>query len=309
MTVRQKILFMLLGLLVGVTLTTVWSVVAQPVPGSGKSLIPYQGVLQQDGVPVDASGDNALTVTYKFFDGPGEEATEIYSQTLSTEVYQGRFTVGIGPADDSGRSVADMVRDYDDIYLGMVIGEVVMANRQKVLATPYSMATSSASNFSVTGDVQVGGNINLGGTLTATGDVVAANLRSNGANINSLTVQNGNIANLTSPAISSTNLTASSITSDNIITGNLQASNLQSTGFYSLGIPRTEDFNINSTATLAPHANHFCALSRVRFGDDNDEDDTSQCELTRNGTHWILNGRTTANEADSNCQAVCFRFR
>lgn len=309
MSVRQKVLFLLLGLLTGVALTTVWGVVAQPVPGSGKTQIPYQGVLQQDGVPVNASGDQALSITYKFFDGPGEGASEIYSQTLATEVFQGRFTVGIGPTDDQGRSVSEMVRDFDDIYLGMVIGDVVMANRQKVLATPYSMATSSASDFAVTGDAQVGGDLDVGGSVAIGGDITQVGtittVTLNGGTVNTTTfnAQGATISSLTAPALQSTNLTAT-----NINTNNLIAQNIGIDGAAEL-THQTEDFNALRAAALRPVATHFCALTQVRFGDDNDEDDTSRCIVYNNGGTWTLEIRTTSDEAQSACSATCLRYR
>ncbi|MEO1271586.1 MAG: hypothetical protein AAFX99_26130, partial [Myxococcota bacterium] len=116
-------------------------------------IIPYQGVLELNGEPVN---DQEVGIRFELFDGE-ESEQPVYSQTLMVEVYRGRFTAGIGPLDDTGSAIADIVAGADDLYLGMTLlnqsdtdeDDITMANRQQILASPYAMWSTSATHFVV----------------------------------------------------------------------------------------------------------------------------------------------------------------
>ena len=76
---------------------------------------------------------------------------------------------------------------------------------------------------------------------------------------------------------------------------------------YTVTIPRTENFNAIARRNMTPLATSFCYLTLIQFGDDNDEDDTSQCSIRRDAGAgvWQLQGRTNSNETQGYCWASC----
>lgn len=144
-------------------------------------MLPYQGQLELDGRPVEATGDAALHLLFSLYDGPDAEAP-VYSQPLVVEVYAGRFTATIGPVgvgpDGAEQPIDAVVAAADDLYLGMTLmgdpddpdDDIPLSNRQRIYATPYAMWTTTATNLSVAGRADVAGDATVGGALTVAGD-------------------------------------------------------------------------------------------------------------------------------------------
>ena len=164
------------GCVVGALMATAVSVMADsdPTTDSVPRALPYSGVLEFNGEPVHATGDEAVWIRFALYDG--DEAQEaIYAQAMAVEVYAGRFTVAIGPVDDEGVAIEEVIRGADDLTLGMTLlgddpddpsDDVALANRQRLMATPYALWTTSATNFTVASTLTVGGDVQLnGGTL------------------------------------------------------------------------------------------------------------------------------------------------
>ncbi len=135
--------------------------------------IPYQGIIEIDGEPVDASGADAIPIRFALYDRPDGDAP-VYAQRIDVEVYRGRFTASIGPRDDAGRAIEEVVRAADGLTLGMTLlgdpddpdDDIELANRQRLMATPYALWTTSAAHFTVAADLTVGGDVRMsGGTL------------------------------------------------------------------------------------------------------------------------------------------------
>ena len=165
---------LLAGALLGVSATVGLTVFADgdPTTDAVPRMLPYQGVLELNGQPVNASGDQALAVRFDFFDGPDAQ-TPIYSQDIDVEVFGGRFTVSIGPTDRGGAPLSEVIRAADDLHLGMTLlgdpntpeDDVAMSGRQRILASPYAMWSTSATNFTVAAGLDVGGPTILRGGL------------------------------------------------------------------------------------------------------------------------------------------------
>lgn len=148
-------------------------------------MLPYQGVLERDGVPVEAAGENALHLLFALYDGAGAEAP-IYTQALVVEVFTGRFTATIGPVglgpDGQERPIDALFAAADDLYLGMTLlgdpddpeDDVPLANRQRIYATPYAMWSTSATNLSVAGHARVGGDLAVTGAARVDGGLRVA---------------------------------------------------------------------------------------------------------------------------------------
>lgn len=197
----------LAGLALGVVSSVALSALADgdPTTDDVPRMFPYQGVLESDGVPVNATGERALLIRFALFDGPDAE-TPVYVQDNAVEVFGGRFTTTLGPAgataDGDFLPIAPVIEAGDDLYLGMILlgdpdddaDDVALSGRQRILATPYALWTTSAASFSVANDLSVGGavnaaqvdaaqvnadrvevthDLNAGGAVTATGAVTA----------------------------------------------------------------------------------------------------------------------------------------
>lgn len=143
-------------------------------------VLPYQGILEMDGSPVNATGADALHITFALFDGPAAEQPA-YRQDLRIEVYSGRFIATIGPVgqgpDGAEVAISQIVANADDLYLGMTLlgdpadpeDDVALANRQRIHATPYSMWSSTATNLSVANDARIGGALQVDGDAAVAG--------------------------------------------------------------------------------------------------------------------------------------------
>ncbi len=164
-----------------------------PLTDGVPRLLPYTGVLEIDGRPVDASGEDALHLLFALYDGP-EVEQPVYTQPLIVEVYGGRFTATIGPVGvgpDGGEVPIDaIISAADDLHLGMTLlgdpddpaDDIPLANRQRIYATPYAMWTTSATNLAVAGQARIGGDLDVGGAARIGGEArVDGALRVGGA--------------------------------------------------------------------------------------------------------------------------------
>ena len=166
------IMALLVGLLLGAALTTGWSVMADgnPATDTVPRLLPYQGVLEMNGEPVNATGDDAIAVRFSLYVGPDAE-TPVYNQDARLEVFSGRFTTSMGPtgvdANGDPVAIADVIRGADDLHLGITLlgsegdpsDDVVLTNRQRLTATPYAMWTTSATDLAVARNAIVNGDL------------------------------------------------------------------------------------------------------------------------------------------------------
>ncbi len=134
-------------------------------------IIPYEGVLEFDGQAYTTNDGDPLLIEFALFDGEDAE-DPVYTQRIEVHVYGGRFTVGIGPVDDEGVQIGDVIAAADDLFVGLTLigspddpdDDIHLASRQRIHATPYSLWTATASNFSVGGTIDMNGNriANLG---------------------------------------------------------------------------------------------------------------------------------------------------
>ncbi|MEL6181085.1 MAG: hypothetical protein AAFS10_19160, partial [Myxococcota bacterium] len=141
--------------------------------------IPYEGIMELDGQPLNALNDDAIRVRFELFDGENAD-TFVYSQNDALNVYQGRFKTALGPTgvDAQGNSVdiADIVRNADNLYLAMTLlgddddstsDDTPLAGRQEIGVTPYAMWASTATDLTVARDLVVARNLNVAGTIAA----------------------------------------------------------------------------------------------------------------------------------------------
>ena len=170
-------LILVVGLALGAVTTLGATVFADgdPTTDDVPRMLPYQGTLEINGQPVHATGTSALAMRFDLYDS-AEAPEPVYSQRVTVEVYAGRFTTTIGPEGEgpAGEVVAigDVVAAADDLHLGIVLlndledpeDDTALANRQRLMATPYAMWTTTATSFTVARDLSAGGALRVGGT-------------------------------------------------------------------------------------------------------------------------------------------------
>ena len=181
-------LLMGLSMIFGGILFSVIHVIAQSDPDVQgiPQVIPYQGILELDGRPVNRLGDRAMWIEFQLYNA--ENSTNpLYRQRIQVEVYQGRFTALIGPSSEDGAYLTQVIRSHPSLYLGMVLlgddlesasDDIEMSNRQRLMSTPYAMWSSGASQFQVLNNLNVGGTVEasrvaVNGQVSATGDLQA----------------------------------------------------------------------------------------------------------------------------------------
>ncbi|MEL6180887.1 MAG: hypothetical protein AAFS10_18145, partial [Myxococcota bacterium] len=180
---------LIIGALLGAFLTTVWSAFADGDPATDNvpRMLPYQGVLELNGEPVHAAGEDALWIQFAIYDGP-DAPMPVYTQRKRIEVFSGRFTTTLGEIGDEGESLVDVIQAADDLRLGMTMlndpaddgDDVALTNRQQLMATPYALWTTSATNIAVARDLSVGGDTHVDGRLFLR-NAAAADANSDGA--------------------------------------------------------------------------------------------------------------------------------
>jgi len=148
-----------------------------PTTDAVPRLIPYQGVLERDGQAISGNVDMVFTL----YDG--ESGPEVWSETQTVSVYQGRFSVllgGVSP--QSSASLVTAVGNADDLHLGVSVddgsGAVVLTNRKRFYPAAYALWTTAATDLSVAGSLTVNGSSTLGttsvgGSLSVTDTVTA----------------------------------------------------------------------------------------------------------------------------------------
>jgi cytoskeletal protein CcmA (bactofilin family) len=165
------------SLLTGVLVVAVTAVAdGDPSTDQVPRIIPYNGMLELDGVPVNLVGDAAPFLRFELTDGAAGPV--VFTQQAQVQVYGGRFTVLLGPTGTGGVRLDDVVADADDLFVritllgevGTAADDIVLAGSQRVLMSPFAMWATDATDFAVARDLAVARNTTLGGTLAITGD-------------------------------------------------------------------------------------------------------------------------------------------
>ncbi|MEL6177719.1 MAG: hypothetical protein AAFS10_02140, partial [Myxococcota bacterium] len=126
-------------------------------------LIPYHGILELDGAPVTAAGDDAPWLRFDITDGSGLEAPTVYTQSMQVDLFEGRFTALIGPTDDHGANLEPVVAAGDNLFIRItVLGEhdpedpastmdddIALSTPQRFALAPHAVWATHATHFHV----------------------------------------------------------------------------------------------------------------------------------------------------------------
>lgn len=100
-------------------------------------LLPYEGVLELDGQPVNGVVD----FEFSLYSSTADDAAVLWNETQSeVEVVQGRFAVVLGQ--QSANPLPRAVHESPELYLGMAINDLPMSNRQRIVAGTSSVITA-----------------------------------------------------------------------------------------------------------------------------------------------------------------------
>lgn len=316
----------LAGLALGVMMTLTVNVMADgdPTTDDVPRTLPYQGILEIDGEPVDATGGNALHIMFELYDGQASEAP-VYRQSQPVEVYAGRFTTTIGPlgvnAEGDEVIISDLIANADDLYLGMVLlgdlenpdDDVALANRQRIHASPYAMWSTTATNFVVANTLTVGGSTHIAGDANVSGEVNAASITTEGPlsadTVNAdtldltgtLGVAGGATVNgaLNSGTLDTGALTASSVSASGAISGNFQLSVSNATN-------ASRDASGEDIKNLGSTSRRFCYLTKAAYKDIEGGSEQAECRIDTANGQWRLRAIViSSSDANAICSARC----
>ncbi len=145
--------------------------------GASDYHIPYQGMLELGGDPVDGP----LDFVFGLYTSDTAGATAIWtSKTHSLQVSRGYFATVLGDETDLTNRLSSAVMSQPVLYIGMKVDGVELAGRQRILAVPYAQNGMPDKNFVVEGQIQtkqlavrenavVGGNATVNQKLNVTG--------------------------------------------------------------------------------------------------------------------------------------------
>jgi len=175
---RAPIALVTATILVG---TSVW-VYAQSGPGTGNAVIPYQGRIENSGVPVEGPTDLRVAL----FTSAGADTSCLSAAVLgacgvwtqefaSTPVAGGNFALRLGDDD----SLSDDVFANDALFLGVAVNDgaswVALGGLQAIASVPHAVRTETANEL-IADSIDVG-SIDVGSVVTDNLTVVGGALR------------------------------------------------------------------------------------------------------------------------------------
>ncbi|MEO1268798.1 MAG: hypothetical protein AAFX99_11915 [Myxococcota bacterium] len=165
---RSSILLIITGLLLGAVGLLQVSADERPPPAT---VIPYQGYLEHDGQPINAQGEEALSLLFAIYSDPlcdGVDEQLVYSETQSVELFAGQFSVILGQHDSEGY-LTTAVNDSVSLCIGItVLGDtaeetIELSGRQRLVPAPVSTWAIRSKRLTVETDLNVGGVVDTGG--------------------------------------------------------------------------------------------------------------------------------------------------
>ena len=141
----------------------------QTVVGSDL-IMPYDGYLMVDSTPLTGT----RTIKFNLYqDATGGSA--VWTETQTVNLYNGRFSVGLG----SASSLTSTILDAEKLYLSMAIVEadaqgnaieIELSGRQSIEPAPFAAWSANSADFNVGGALSVTGNASVTGNLGVTGN-------------------------------------------------------------------------------------------------------------------------------------------
>ena len=126
-------------------------------------IMPYDGYLMIDAAPITG----VRTIKFDLYqDATG--GTAVWTETQTVNLYNGRFSVGLG----SASSLTSTLLDAEKLYLAMTVVEtdaqgnsieIALSGRQAIEPAPFAAWAANAADFNVSGDLTVAKDVRIEG--------------------------------------------------------------------------------------------------------------------------------------------------
>ena len=132
---------------------------------SSDIIMPYDGYLMVDAAPLTG----VRTIKFDLWQ-TATGGTSIWTETQTVNLYNGRFSVGLG----SSSSLTSTILDAEKVWLSMTVidsdsqgnpVEIELSGRQSIEPAPFAAWSMNSANFNVAGNLDVDGDIDLAGNL------------------------------------------------------------------------------------------------------------------------------------------------
>ena len=135
------------------------SVALADTPLGPPQVIPYDGVIEFDGIPVNGTVTLRFTLSDMAPGGDVDRGEFIWQSVEEVEIYSGRFSLSLGAGEIP---LPDAVFLHTALYLAIDVesaaGEwVELSGAQQIQPAPYSYLSASAEDFDVVGALDVEG--------------------------------------------------------------------------------------------------------------------------------------------------------
>ncbi len=242
-------------------------------------IMPYDGYLMIDSAPLTG----ARTIKFDLYqDATG--GTVVWTETQAVNLYNGRFSVGLG----SASSLTNTILDAEKLYLAMTVietdaqgnsVEIELSGRQAIEPAPFAAWAGNSADFTVSGELGVAGNATIGGDVKIQGDELE--LGSNGADALLL---NGSDQLYISPSKGHTG---------GVFVGNDFATNYDSRFGPTDGTGSTRIYGPESDGSTTAALRILNSSGGTMFIDNNEIDSTGTLRLQENTANDIILGGDT----------------
>ena len=147
----------------------------------GDLVMPYDGYLMVDSAPLTG----VRTIKFQLYQSADAAAIAVWSETQTVELYNGRFSVGLG----SATSLTSTILDAEKLYLGMTIiendaqgnaVEVELSGRQAIEPAPFAAWSGNSTDLNVGNNLNVANAAVIGTTANIGGDTTIGGIASIG---------------------------------------------------------------------------------------------------------------------------------
>lgn len=127
---------------------------SRPLPAAVPAAVNYQGRLTDPAG--DLVDDGLYQMVFKLYqDGDTLVWTETFAVEYRVRVVNGVFNVRLGSGDNDG-DLGEIFRSYDNLYLGMTVGEdAEMAPRRRIASAGYSFQAGASGADNPVGTIQI----------------------------------------------------------------------------------------------------------------------------------------------------------
>jgi hypothetical protein len=122
-----------------------------PAAGAQDLLIPYHGVVEENGLPMEGN----VAINFELYDDVAMGMTPLWEELILVSAEGGHFFAVLG--EELGNLLPDAVRDAPELYLGMEVQGTPLSGRQRIYAAPLAVRATDAFDFTIRNSLVVQG--------------------------------------------------------------------------------------------------------------------------------------------------------